>query len=653
MARKPTAEGQLGMFMPESRWSPPAELPDLRGQSNVAIDLETKDDGLAAGRGSGWARGQVRIAGMGVAWGQPGQVRGQYFPVRHPGSTFTPEQIGSWLRDHLACDSVTFHFHNGPYDLGCMRAEFGLLPPARIQDTTAKAVLINENRPTYKLDPLCQAYGLPGKDENLLREAAAAMGISASRVKENMWRMEAQYVGPYGEADPVQTLELSYLLEREIENQELQDAYQLEMDLIPMIQEMRWRGIRVDTELGEEVCTDLRRQRDEVLTDLGHRLGRHNLTIDMCRSPQFLEYWHDQEGIKYPRTPKTRRGSFTADWMRKHEHWLPRLVARADQLEEAASKFVEGFILQYAHRGRLHADINQFKSDDGGTRTHRFSYSDPALQQMPGDKQPELKKLIRGLFLPEPGERWGALDYSQQEYRLIVHYAARLGLPGAQEALERYRADAKTDFHQMVADMTGLPRRNAKDVNFAKVYGAGLGQFASMTGMTTERAKETMEQYDRQLPFPKALDAHCKTVARSTGYVLMIDGARMHFDRWEPAEWDDRDGSPLPMGAARQRWPGKRLVRAFTHKSMNGVIQGGAARHTKSAMRDCWRERIVPLIQMHDELSFSFSSRSDAMRARELMRDTIKLEVPMMVDAEFGRDWGDAKHTWEEAETAL
>lgn len=643
---------QLSMFMPKSDWRPPTELPDLRRQPNIAIDLETRDEGLARGRGSGWARGQVAVAGMGIAWGAPGKVQGKYFPVRHPGSTFTPEQLGAWLRDHLRCPDIKFHFHNGPYDLGTMRAEWGLLPPAQIEDTTAKAVLVDENRPSYKLDAVCRAYGLSGKDETLLYEAAAAMGIKRAQVKASMHRMDASYVGPYGEADPVQTLELSYLLDRQIEAQELQAAYQLEMDLIPMIQEMRWRGIRVNTERAEAAAADLRSQRNEVLSDLAHRLGRHNITIDMCRSPQFLEHWHDAEGIPYPRTPKTRRGSFTADWMRKHEHWLPRLVARADQLEEAASKFIEGFILEYAHRGRLHADINQFRSDEGGTRTHRFSYSDPALQQMPGDKQPELKALIRGLFLPEPGERWGALDYSQQEYRLIVHYACRLGLPGAEEARARYLADARTDFHQMVADMTGLPRRNAKDVNFAKVYGAGIGQFASMTGMTRERAEETMKQYDELLPFPKALDGECKVVARRTGYIIMIDGARMHFDRWEPAEWNQRDGSPLPNGAARKRWPGIRLMRAFTHKAMNGLIQGGAARQTKSAMRDLWREGIVPLIQMHDELSTSFADERTAMRAAELMRDTIPLEVPMLVDAEFGRDWGDAKHTWKEAETA-
>src|SRR5689334_9845642 len=114
MATRKFAEGQLGMFMPESTWQPPSELPDLRhGVSDIAIDLETKDDGLAAGRGSGWARGQVKIAGMGIAWGPQGRVQGQYFPTRHPGSTFTPEQVGSWLEDHLRCDHVTFHFHNG------------------------------------------------------------------------------------------------------------------------------------------------------------------------------------------------------------------------------------------------------------------------------------------------------------------------------------------------------------------------------------------------------------------------------------------------------------------------------------------------------------------------------------------------------------
>lgn len=634
---------QLPLFLPDSGWTPPTELPDLRKMRDVAIDSETKDDGLASGRGPGWAYKAGHIAGIGAAWRQGGELCSFYAPLRHPETVcFAPDQLRRWLEDHFRTPGIRFVFQNAPYDLGWFRAELGVLPPELIDDTNAAAVMVDENKLSYKLDRLCREYGVPGKDEALLREAAAAYGYHGSKVKENLWRMPGRFVGPYGEGDPESTLQLIEVLRPMLAEQGLEDAYQLEMDLIPMIQEMRLRGIRVDTDAAEKLYDQLKAERDVVLSELSDKLGRR-VQIEDTRKVKNLELWHDANKISYPRTPKTQVGSFTAGWMRKHEHWLPRLVARADQLEEAGEKFVKSFILDYAHRGRLHASINQFKSDEGGTKTHRFSYSDPALQQMPGDKQPELKTLIRGLFLPEPGEIWGALDYSQQEYRLIVHFACRIGLRGAEEAKELYINDASTDFHQLVADMTSLPRRTAKDVNFAKVFGAGVPKFAGMTGMTLEAAHETMDQYDKLLPFPKLLDEECKNLAQQRGWIRMLDGARMHFDRWEPAWRDGATGYPRnSREEAAKVWPGARLKRAFTHKAMNALIQGSAARQTKLAMRAWWREKILPLLQMHDELSASFSDEKVAARAQELMRDVVKLEVPMMVDAEFGPSWGEA-----------
>lgn len=636
---------QLGLFIPDSSWARPGELPDLRRCTEVALDRETKDDGLAAERGSGWPYRAGYTAGISVAWYEGTRLRAAYFPMRHPESDcFDPGAVQRWEDDHYRA-GVRFIYHNAPYDLGWARADAGTLPPEKIDDTTAMAVLIDENRLTYELDALCRAYGLEGKDEALLIEAAAAYGFHGKKkVKANMWRLPARFVGPYAEADAAQTLQLAHRLRPLLAEQELEEAYQTEMDLIPLVQEMRLRGIRVDTARAEEAAAGLRAQRDELLADLSHRLCRPTLTVEQVRKVKNLEAWHDAERIEYPRTPKTRVGSFSVDWMRAHPHWLPRSVARIEQLEEAASKFIDGFILRYSHRGRLHAEINQFRRDDGGTRTHRLSYSDPALQQMPGDKQPELKETIRGLFLPEPGELWGALDYSQQEYRLIVHFAHRLRLRGAADAVQRYLEDAGTDFHQMVADMTGLPRRKAKDVNFAKVYGAGIRQFALMTGMTLEEAEKVMGQYDEQLPFPKLLSEEAERLTAQRGYIRMVDGARMHHDRWEPAWRGNNPHNLAPRGLteARAAWPGVRLRRAYVHKAMNELIQGSAARQTKKAMVALWREGIVPLIQMHDELSSSFADERTALRQQEIMRDVVPLDVPMLVDAEFGTTWGGA-----------
>src|SRR5262249_29655743 len=131
-------------------------------------------------------------------------------------------------------------------------------------------------------------------------------------------------------------------------------------------------------------------------------------------------------GIVFPRTEKGNP-SFTAGnsgWMPKHPHWLPQLIVKADKYNNAAVNFLETYILGHVVRGRVHAEIHPHRSDEGGTRSLRFSYSNPPLQLMPAHDE-ELAPLIRGVFLPEEGEIWAKPDISQQEFRFIVHYAAR------------------------------------------------------------------------------------------------------------------------------------------------------------------------------------------------------------------------------------
>jgi DNA polymerase I-like protein with 3'-5' exonuclease and polymerase domains len=94
----------------------------------------------------------------------------------------------------------------------------------------------------------------------------------------------------------------------------------------------------------------------------------------------------------------------------------------------------------------------------------------------------ELAPLIRGIFLSEEGEVWAKPDVSQQEFRFVVHYANQHKLRKAPEAVTSYRDNAGTDFHELAATITSLPRKDAKAVNFAKVYGAGVKKFAQMIG---------------------------------------------------------------------------------------------------------------------------------------------------------------------------
>lgn len=650
----------MSFLLPEAGWKEPTELPDLRGSGVIAIDTETRDDGLSHDRGPGWVYGAGRIVGISMASAK-GSV---YVPLYHPDSSnFDKDQVHRWLKSHLESGEEIV-FQNASYDLGWLTTDFDIKIPEKFHDTMAMAYMLDEQRLTYGLDSLCAWQGVPGKDETKLRDAARAFGFDP---KGQLWKLPAKFVGEYAEQDAVGTLELYRRFLPQLVGQSVVDAYLLEVDLIPMVMAMRRRGVRINTTKAYEARRELLGKRDEALKELGSKLqiGRA-VTIDDVKSKKFLSKVFRDENIQVPSTEKGN-DSFESDWMEKVDHWLPQLCARAQKMQDAGEKFIQGYLIEYAHRGRIHAEVHQFRNDRGGTKTSRFAYSDPPLQQMPS-RNPEIADKIRGVFEPENGEVWGALDYSQQEYRLIVHFASLCGVAGAEKPVSMYRENPKTDFHTMVAELTGLPRRKAKDVNFAKAFGAGVSKFALMTGMTLEDAEAVMKQYDDEAPFVKRLSEFVQTTAARRGYIRLIDGARVRFERWEPRWWDYKkaQGMNVPLGPcdrdeALRRvedpdhpWSGA-LRRAFTHKAMNWLIQGSAARQTKLSMRECWRSGLLPLLQMHDELDFSFSEESQAKRAVECMRDTVKLEVPVVVDAEFGPNWGKAKAsgdygaTWNEA----
>lgn len=644
---------QAPLFTPSSDWKSPRELPDLRRVKHVALDRETRDEGLASGRGPGWAYGAGHVIGVSAAWREGDAVRAFYAPLAHPDSEcLDPAQVAQWERDHAEA-GVRFVMQNAPYDVGWGDVGLGVSPPPLVDDTTCMAVMIDENRLSYDLDSLCAWRGVQGKSTRVRDEAAAVYGVDKSA---GMWRLPARYVGEYAEGDAIATLLLAENLRPELAAQELTDAYQLEMDLLPMVHAMRKRGIRIDIEGAERAKQHCLSKSAELFEIISDKLG-HTTTIDEVRSNAWMERVFTELKIKFPRT-ENDKGSFEAKWMKDSKHWLPPMLVRAKSYHEAGHKFIQGYILDFAHMGRIHASINQFKSEDGGTRTYRFSYSEPPLQQMP-HRNEELATLIRGCFLPEEGEVWEAADYSQQEYRLIVHYAARRKLKKAREAADRYIKDPSTDFHQMVADMTGLARKPAKDTNFAKAYGAGKRKFASMINKSEAEAAAIMDQYDKEMPFVKELYDLCHKKAQDTGFIRLLDGARIHFNFWVGAwrshgeKWDKTAMADCREDEAKRRvkdpthpWYGQRLRRSRCNKAMNALIQGGAARQTKLAMRECWRAGYTPLIQMHDELGFSMSDPSDGERVAEIMRDVVKLEVPMKVDAEYGPSWGAATGPW-------
>lgn len=665
--RNPHVGGfQSPLFLPDSSWVAPTSLPDLRRVKRIALDTETRDDGLIASRGPGWAIGAGYISGYSFAWAGGAM----YAPVRDPDTEcLDPEMVAQWVRDHRAA-GVEFIFQNSNYDIGWMTTEgIDAKGWTRIQDSMNAEVMIDETQYQYGLDAICARRGIPGKDERALMEVGAAYGFHTKKdVKANLWRFPARHKAPYAIQDAVATLAAWDDQQAELDEQEIRDAYNLEMDIVPMVVEMRRRGVRVDTERAEQERDYCFTQRDVVFEELRQRTGER-VGMEEIGKNSWLEriFQVHAPQIEIPRTAPSKKhadgqASFTAGstgWMPKHPHWLPQLLVRADKYNNAATKFLQGYIIDFAHKGRLHASINQLLSEDEGegglrgTRTYRFSYSEPPLQQMTS-RDEDLAPRIRGVFEPEEGETWLSADYSQQEYRLIVHFACLLECTKAEVAAQRYIDDPKTDYHSMVADLTGLERKPAKDTNFAKSYGAGIPKFAAMINQSVEKAAEIMAQYDREMPFVSELNTICQKLASERGYIRLLDGARSHFNKWELA-WRPRGEppiAPMELEKALVVHKGKRIKRADTKDAMNRLIQGSAARQTKKAMRECWRAGHVPLLQMHDELDFSVKREKYGKQITEIMRNVVQLKVPMLVDAEYGRTWGTAKHSWKERRAA-
>ena len=616
---------QMPLFTPETEWVMPEELKDLRGHKEIAIDLETNDPHLKQ-LGSGNVTKRGHIAGVAVA------VEGWsgYFPIHHEqGGNMDKKLVLEWLQDILNQEKTTFIFHNAMYDV-CWLRSAGLTIKGPIVDTMIAASLIDENRMSYALNPLAKQYVGLGKDEKVLVEAAKEYGLDA---KADMWRLPPMFVGQYAERDAESTLKLWQRLKIEIYNQELMDVFTLETDLFPCLVDMRFKGVRVDLEKAQNIKLNLIKREETLIKKIKDLTGVH-VEIMAARS---IAKAFDKLKLPYDRTAKSNEPSFTKNFLQNHPHELPKAIAEARELNKAHSTFIDS-ITKHEVDGRIHADINQIRSDAGGTVTGRFSMSNPNLQQIPA-RHPELGPMIRSIFIPEEKHVWGSFDYSQQEPRILVHYAKLQNLEGVDEIVDAYNT-GDADFHQVVADMAGIERKQAKTINLGLMYGMGKNKLMAELGLMKESAEKLIRQYHSKAPFVKQLMDNVSRKANDRGKIRTLGGRACHFDLWQPVQFGVF--KPLPLEQARKEYD-EPLKRAFTYKALNKLIQGSAADMTKKSMVALYKNGIIPHIQIHDEVDISIESQKQAEQIIEIMESAVELQVPNKVDYEKGDNWGAIK----------
>ena len=625
---------QLPLLTPDTAWSPPP-FTELEGPQ--AWDTETWDPDLQE-KGPGWIPGgEGYIAGFSVS---ADNFTG-YFPIRHDGfGNLDPDQVIRYVKDQIK-KPVPKIFANAPYDIGWMAKEEIRVRPEEIHDIQLQAPLLNEYRKSYSLDNLAKTYLDSGKETLLLREALASYGFS------NMGyiaKLPAPYVGPYAEGDAEKTRDLWKLFNGFIDKEELNKVYDLERALVPLTIAMRMRGVPVNVDRAEQLRADMKREQGELLNEVKRRTL---VQVDPWIG-QTIAAALESEGIKCPMTPKTHQPSITAEWLEELKNPIADMILKVRKIEKAVGTFIDGHVLGYQRNGRVHAQFSQLRHDNDDTTSEytamkgtvggRYSSDSPNLQQIP-IRDPEIGWRIRDLFEGEEGEDWASADYSSQEPRLTVHFAAKANMPGSWDVVERYHQNPRLDFHGMVAEICGIPRDQAKPINLGLAYGMGGAKLCRQLGLPTAwkeivdretgqtiqieiagpEGQDILDKVNANAPFIGKLAKMCINVANDRGYIKTIFGRRCRFELYQ----------------GKRQW---------THKALNRLIQGSAADQTKEAMRQLYYDHnVIPLATVHDELCFSVPDEVTAKRYARVMENAIPLEIPVICDIKYGRSWGTVK----------
>jgi DNA polymerase I-like protein with 3'-5' exonuclease and polymerase domains len=622
---------RMEMDHPEPDWGCPSEYPDLSHYKTIAVDLETRDPNLMT-LGPGWPRNDGYVVGIAIAAGD----RSWYFPIRHErGQNMDPKFTIKWLKKQMSTPNVTKLFHNATYDVGWLLAE-GVEVQGPIIDTMIAAPLIDENRFSYSLNNLGFDYVGERKSERSLRAAAESFGLDP---KGEMWRLPAKYVGDYAEQDAALTLRLWERLKTLINEQDLHHIFNLETSLIPLMVKMRANGVRVDLDRTEQVKEKLTEKCAELTKQIKHLTG---VEVNPWASSSVAKVF-DSLGLSYPMTESEKPSpSFKKAYLQSHPHEVAQMIVKLREFDKAGGTFIES-ILRHEHKGRIHTEFHQLRNDGGGTVTGRFSSSNPNLQQIPA-RDPDIRQMIRGLFIPEEGTQWGSFDYSSQEPRLLVHFAASMPdamrHPVVDTIVDEYNT-GDVDLHQMVADIAGIKRKEAKVVNLGIMYGMGKAKLASQLSISEPEAAQLLDTHKEKVPFVRQLATIASKRAEENGQIRTLLGRVCRFDNYEPKTFGYSQALPLEE-AVKKYGSVAGLKRAFTYKALNKLIQGSAADQTKKAMADCYEAGLTPLLTVHDELCFSIESDDQAKQIKDIMENGLSgiLKVPSKVDFEAADDWG-------------
>ncbi|WVR18105.1 DNA polymerase [Burkholderia phage Bm1] len=617
-------------------------FPDITQYPVIALDTETT--GLV----------YPRDKAFGVSLSLPGPNPNDYSPAGDGFKAYwdirRQPEIKRKLNSALSSYNGTVVFANAHFDCKMLHGAGVEVPLRKVDDVITRAVQINEQLMEYNLDYLAKKYIGRSKVSDIYQALADMFGGKPTRQVQmpNLHRAPPELVAPYAEEDTAVTLALWFWQQAEIERQGLEQICEFEQSVFPTLQRMTRRGIRVDEQVAEEAQGKLTTIIDADQTRLNELVG---FDINVNSSPQ----------IKKVFQPKQVGEGKTKVWVADNGHRLettdsgqpsiPSPVLREMDGDERAKlivairsniktrdTFLGGHILGHAVEGRVYPTINQSKGEDGGTGTGRLSYQDPAMQQIPS-RNKVVAAIVKPAFLPDEGEDWADSDMASFEVRVFAH------LVKDERILKQYRDDPLSDFHQMVADLTHLPRNatysgepNAKQLNLSMIFNSGNGAIAEKMGMPWEwdsfesrgteivfkragpEAMEVINNYHRRLPGVKSFAERAKAVAEDRGWVRDQFGRRFRF----------------PRGFK-------------SYKASGIIIQMTAASMNKKALtvvEDALGRDGNLLLNTHDSYSMSIRGERERVfgRVQEAVQDSFPwFRVPVVMELTgFGKNWWDA-----------
>lgn len=590
----------------------------------ASVDIETVDPNLKD-EGSGSIRKDGRIIGVGV-----------YLPEKDIETFFRPDD--PLLADILSDTSITKIFHNGVYDIDWLVNGAGLVVSGRCEDTMTREALLDAYAVSYSLDQCCVRRQIKGKNAgDTIDQWWLSHGGKGKAIK-NLDRIPFNVVGAYCLQDCRATYTLFKVQEKEIIKQNLQEANDIECDLLPVLMLLRKNGIRIHEEERDKLAERMRDHYETELDKLRRKYGMSELSIN--RAADLLYIWR-REGIPIVYTEKGNP-SFTSEVLATVSHPVAEKIAELKKLQKLLSTYLYGGLRQTVD-GVLHSTFHPMKGEFGGALTGRFASSHINLQQIPS-KEENFGPEVRSLFIPDEGNWLGAFDYKQIEYRVFTHYAS--GEAGL-EAQATYIANPDTDYHQMTIDMMGWGylghdgRKLAKTFNFGSLYGMGYRSVARKYKKqllkvhpdvseddVEELAKSLMNEYYAKVPFVKPTCDDIMRIGSERGYVRTLAGRRQRM----PYVIDDT---------------GRRKPAAY--KLINYLVQGSATGDIpKKALIDAYKAGIWDELKLniivHDEFVFNIPKNKIGYEAclelEKIMCTPYNLSVPLLVDTEIGPDWG-------------